>query len=341
MRMLLLENILNCKDRPLLDAIALAIDNFVTLSPQQRYTLNFSGGKDSHVLLGIYLLYLKLNHTPLDLVVKFADTELESKDLYCVVEKAESWAELNQIAMMRVKSDKSYWFIQYALGYPVPTHFARWCTGRLKIDPLEKAPRGQKRTPITGRHLGESSVRDKRLKSGCTSGECGTDKIKKSIDPILHFTNCMVWDSLFYFDGIVLPKSSFDYLSQMYKQQETTKEGSLRMGCFHCPVVAIKTLEKNVQNSTLTEEGLQIRYHLEELRAAKRINNPRTKKAGAIHIEDRRKSWQGLDKDYLLKENYITQQDIDLIDETLKSDYAYPPLYKKEWIDQQHSFWTD
>ncbi len=52
---------------------------------------------------------------------------------------------------------------------------------------------------------------------------------------------------------------------------------------------------------------------------------------------DRRINWQTLDKQYLLDNNWITQQDIAAIDESLKSDYAYPPTYKREWIDEQHS----
>ena len=76
--------------------------------------------------------------------------------------------------------------------------------------------------------------------------------------------------------------------------------------------------------------------HLEELRKARRIKNQRTKKNGAIYIVDRRENWQTLDKQYLLGSNWITPKDIELIDESLKDDYSYPPTYKRDWIDEQH-----
>jgi 3'-phosphoadenosine 5'-phosphosulfate sulfotransferase (PAPS reductase)/FAD synthetase len=239
-----LQTILRCSDTSLIETIASAVNNFTALpNSANRYSINFSGGKDSHVLLGIYLLCKKLDYLVPNIDVVFADTGLEIAQLYQIIEQARCWAEKHEIKFCTVKSTHSYWFIQYALGYPVPTHFARWCTGRLKIQPLTR----RKTIPITGRHLGESIVRDTRLKKTCGTNECGTDKLERTIEPIIHFRNCQIWDALFYFDGVVLPTGCFDYLNQMYQTNiQSTKNGTLRMGCFMCPVVSLNTIKKKL-----------------------------------------------------------------------------------------------
>ena len=76
-----ISELINCQDRTVLVAIAKAVDNFQAIPANGTYALSFSGGKDSHVLLGIYHLYLKLGLPPLCLEVRFADTELEHHSL--------------------------------------------------------------------------------------------------------------------------------------------------------------------------------------------------------------------------------------------------------------------
>lgn len=332
-----IQKLLKCNDKPLLDAISLALVNFCSLPQDQNYSINFSGGKDSHVILGVYLLYLKLGYPKLNIDVCFADTKIEYHSLYRVIDKVKNWCDTNHLNFLTVTSPKSYWFVQYVYGYPVPNHFVRWCTGKLKVQPLKK----HKTIPITGRHLGESIARDNRIKKDyCGTNECGTDKListLKVFEPILHFRNCLVWDCLFYFDGAVLYEGCFSLLKQTYKQAGDTKSGSLRMGCFMCPVIALSTIRKNLDNGLIDSEALGIRLHLEKLREARRVNNQRTKKRGAIYVVDRRENWETLHKDYLLANNWITQNDIEQITTALKSNYAYPPTYKKDWIDLQHS----
>ena len=194
---------------------------------------------------------------------------------------------------------------------------------------------------ITGRHFGESLARDKRLKD-CGSDTCGTDKLKKSVDPIVHFSNCLIWDSLFYFDGTVLYENCFNVLKAQYEQYEDTKTGSLRLGCFMCPVISLTTINQNLENGLIDRYAVEIRLLLEKLREAKRINNPRTKKLGAIYVAERRYYWDKLSFyfGYLLKHNWIEPKDIITIAKALKSDYAYPPTYTVEWIDAQHELLT-
>ncbi len=100
--------ILNCDDSCLLDAIALAVENLTYLPKDKSYSINFSGGKDSHVLLGIYLLYLKLGYPKLDVDVCFADTNLEHHSMYRVIDEIKTWCELQSLKFITVVGDTSY-----------------------------------------------------------------------------------------------------------------------------------------------------------------------------------------------------------------------------------------
>jgi 3'-phosphoadenosine 5'-phosphosulfate sulfotransferase (PAPS reductase)/FAD synthetase len=320
----LISSILKCEDEPLLNKVAGAIAVFDSLDLSQKYHLAFSGGKDSHALLIVFLVWQKIRQVNTDnFVVLFADTLLETQSLYSLITAIEE--TVKTVKIQRVYPRHSYWWYQFAYGVPVPTNFNRWCTGRLKVDAMQL---GETKA-ITGRHFGESEVRDARL-SSCSSGECGTDKIKSSYDPILNFRNCDVWDLIFYSDGTVLYEGVFNALKSTYNQSED-KSGSLRMGCFMCPVVGRSTIVKNG-----VPGGVIFREFLEEMRKCARINNPRTKNLGAIYIGDRRMMWKKLNKELLLSLGYITQSEIELISECLESDYSYPKTYTREWIDSEH-----
>jgi 3'-phosphoadenosine 5'-phosphosulfate sulfotransferase (PAPS reductase)/FAD synthetase len=320
--------LLNCQDTPLLDLINKAITTFAAMPSDRSYTLAFSGGKDSHALLGAFLLYKRLfNANTNNFQLIFADTRLETDELYQLVEKIEQ--TVTEIATCRALPEHSYWYYQFVIGYPVPNYKNRWCTKFLKVKPMNTSNNSV--IPITGRHYGESAKRDERLEK-CSKGECGSDIMSKVIpetyEPLLHFTNCNIWDFLFYLDGTILYKGVFNNLQNTYQQSESSN--SLRMGCFMCPVVGLSTIKGNNN-----PEGVRFRLILEELRKCRRINSPKTKKAGAIFIEDRRKVWQQLNKDFLFESNYITEIEIKDIDTLIKFD-SYPKTYSPEWIAAEH-----
>ncbi len=122
----LITKLIDCEnDLPLLESLGTAIENLRKFSINKCYTINFSGGKDSHVLLGIYLLYLKLGYPKLDINVCSADTKIEYHSLYRVIDQAKAWCEAHEINFVTVVGNESYWYVQYAYGYPVPDHFVR------------------------------------------------------------------------------------------------------------------------------------------------------------------------------------------------------------------------
>src|SRR5690606_11473909 len=74
-------------------------------------------------------------------------------------------------------------FYVYMLGYgvPPPSNTFRWCTPKLKIEPMQAAltdlrnQAGEKLLMLTGVRMGESEARDQRIAVSCSkdSGECG------------------------------------------------------------------------------------------------------------------------------------------------------------------------
>jgi len=316
---------------PLVEKVEEAIAVFDRLPTHLSYQIGFSGGKDSHAVVGCYRLWTQLRNQHLDLIVAFSDTQLEIPDLYQTIDKISCYLESLEIEFSRLypTDSKAYWWTQFVKGYPVPDYRNRWCTNQLKILPMKAS----KRILITGRHYGESQSRDARLKDKyCGTNECGVDLIteKSVIEPILNWRNCHVWDFLFYADKSILYEGIFNELQSTYAGT-TDKSGSLRMGCFMCPVISRNTLKNKA-----SEFDLAIRDSLEHLRSARRINSEKTGKKGAIYIGDRRTVWNSLDTTGLQKRGYTTQKEIEAISEAIQDDYCYPPTYKREWIESEH-----
>ena len=300
---------------------------FGNLPKDEAYQLCFSGGKDSHVLLGMYLLWSKRSGIRLDMKVVFADTLLESASLYKLVESVEAL----DIQFKRVVAPlkDNFWVKLFGYGYVVPNHRARWCTKLLKVKPMNTV----KGKPLTGSHLGESTQRNNRINT-CGSSECGIDLMNGTIEPLSRWTNCDVWDWIAIHGDAALYSGFCDNISNTYNISESAK--SLRMGCFMCPVVSPKTLAKNVEDGVSPPITLKVSELLEDLRKAKRINSPRTKKAGAILVDERIKAFKSfkLLTPELKELGFVSEEVIEEIEKLLLKR-SYPPTYKREWIKEQ------
>lgn len=305
---------------------------FDSLDDSLSYQLAFSGGKDSHVLLGVYLAWIMERKKRLNLIAIFSDTLLESTPLYELIQLAELVCVKNNIPFVKVQPsvEQSFWYKLVGLGYPVPDHRNRWCTQYLKIAPMKKLGA----IPITGSHSGESSKRDKRL-STCGSSECGVDKIERKVEPIAPWKNCDVWDWIILFSDTVLYSGCSEKLMLTYSISES-ESGSLRMGCFMCPVVSEKRICKQVEDGLIPPFSREIRHLLDELRQAPRIRSARTKKAGAILVDARIEFWEKLRSFFpaMQEHGWISTEIINAVDDLLDSR-AYPPTYTEEWIKSE------
>lgn len=314
--------------------ISQSLTIFDSLDRAKSYTLAFSGGKDSHVLLSLYFDWLNRGNPYLNLQVVFADTLLEVAKLYSLVDAVEMTCRQRGVTFERAKRpvDKDFWVLMFGLGYPVPDYRNRWCTKYLKVNPVGKF----KGIPITGSHYGESKQRDKRL-NNCSSGECGISDLKQTIEPIKEWFNCDVWDYIIlYMDDILYSEASKNLLD-MYEIAESTN-GSLRMGCFMCPVVKEAKIAGQVDKGIVPPLASTVRHIIEKLRSAPRINNPRTQKAGSILIDSRAKLWAELTPYFeeMVNHGWISGEVINKVNQML-SERTYPPTYKPDWIKSEEN----
>ncbi len=306
------------------------------LDPSLEYILAFSGGKDSHVLLGLYLEWCRIRGKQLKAKVVFSDTGLEVGKLYNLIECVDKALKGRmEFVITKPPIDKTYWVVQFGYGYPVPTYRNRWCTNNLKVRPM----RGIQGLPLTGVHKGESKQRDKRL--SCSQGECGITDIN-GLAPLQEWRNCDVWDYITIYLDDILYQGCCDNIMSLYEISESTS-GSLRMGCFHCPVVVTKRIEENITKGIVPSYTTQVRQLLEELRGARRIHAPNRRMKsgdpmpGSIYIEDRRAIWSKLSvyKERLVRDGFMTDAEYQLTTELLAKG-AYPKTYPQEWILSEH-----
>jgi 3'-phosphoadenosine 5'-phosphosulfate sulfotransferase (PAPS reductase)/FAD synthetase len=302
------------------------------------YQLAFSGGKDSHVLLGVYLMWMRSRNATLPIKVVFSDTFLETPRLHELVDNVAQLCDHLSIPFVKVHPpiEKSFWVLLVGRGYPVPNWKNRWCTEKLKGEPMRKL----NTIGITGRHTGESSKRDLSLQT-CGSSECGIDQVKNSVDPLTPWKNCDVWDWIILFSDDVLYQGVSDALLSFYEISES-QNGSLRMGCIVCPVVGRAAIAKQVDDGIIPRIALQAWDLINtKLRFAPRILSERTGKAGAIHADSRIEFWNELQPliPELRRYGWLSEEVEYRVNELLR-DRAYPPTYKTEWIKKQEPLAT-
>jgi len=148
--------------------------------------------------------------------------------------------------------EERFWVKTLGYGYPPPHQMFRWCTRRLKIEPVEQRLKKyfkKDRTAImTGVRYGESRSRDERLNSSCSrGGECGqgvwfqhSEKLGVGyLAPIINWKSCEVWDFLAGFaPSLGYPVKDIE---QIYNGHET------RFGCWMCTVVKQdKAMERTI-----------------------------------------------------------------------------------------------
>lgn len=232
----------------------------------QRYdhwAIAYSGGKDSSVVVSLVCSAIRagLIERPKRLTVLYSDTRMELPPLAAAAHAMLAELSTLDIETRVVMAPMDRRFYVYMLGYgvPSPNNRFRWCTDKLKVQPmkagLEDLVKGstQKVLLMTGVRLGESAARDTRIALSCSKdgAECGQGRFQAELpdtlcdflDPILHWRTCLAWDWLKLGFRPLLPNHFLALTRTVADAYGLREEGSAveigaRTGCIECPVAS-------------------------------------------------------------------------------------------------------
>lgn len=225
-----------------------------------HWIVTFSGGKDSTTTLIVSLEAALVHPEQVERIdIVYSDTMLEiplirqfALDFMEIIQSMERIARLPIYChVVCPEIEQRFWVCLLGKGYPPPHQRFRWCTRRLKIEPVEDAlksfVRPGKTLILTGVRFGESRARDARLHQSCSrGGECGqgvwfeySSRLRAAyMAPIVAWSECDVWDFLqFHAPALGYPTRHIE--NSVYNGRET------RFGCWMCTVVRQdRTMEK-------------------------------------------------------------------------------------------------
>ena len=271
----------------------------------------WSGGKDSSATLTllIYLIDTGKVRRPKTLTVFYADTRQELLPLAASAHQIMDELRERDIQVDVVMAPLDDRFMVYILGRGVPppnNNTLRWCTGQIKIEPMEEALRRHVESldgqilMITGVRQGESAIRDRRIEMSCgkDGAECGQGWYQQvlpnakglrgrlaTLAPLLHWRVCHVWEWLKHW----APTAEFgDWstaaIADAYGGDEA-EEINARTGCVGCPLAqedtALNTILLNPLWAYLAPM-LDIKTLWRELRQPQH----RLRKAGIERLKD-------------------------------------------------------
>ncbi|KGE14593.1 phosphoadenosine phosphosulfate reductase family protein [Sphingobacterium deserti] len=223
-------------------------------SKYDHWVFAWSGGKDSTATLTfvLYLIESGQIKSPKKITVLLADTRLELTPLWM-----STMLICDQLRNRSIRVDivtapieERFFVYMFGKGVPPPSNTFRWCTPKLKIDPMMKhlerlyKSKNEKFLLITGVRQGESAARDGRISMSCgkDGAECGQgwyqltapDSICDKLAPILHWRVCSVWDWL----KIFAPMAKYgawktEQVADSYGGDEA-EEKNARTGCVGC-----------------------------------------------------------------------------------------------------------
>jgi len=226
----------------------------------RHWIVTFSGGKDSTTTIVVALetaLICSRQVERIDIVYSNTMIEIPLIQQFAL-DFLKSLKELKRVAGLPIHyhvvypaMEQRFWVCLLGKGYPPPHQRFRWCTRRLKIEPVEDALKSfvkpGKTLILTGVRFGESRARDARLHQSCSrGGECGqgvwfeySSRLRAAyMAPIVAWSECDVWDFLqFHAPALGYPTRHIE--NSIYNGRET------RFGCWMCTVVRQdRTMEK-------------------------------------------------------------------------------------------------
>ena len=263
--------------RPLKDLIAEVRDLY--LEDDRPWVVGFSGGKDSTAVL--QLVYTAVRSVPEGdrtkrVFVVSSDTLVETPVVVDLL--ARTLTGLNQVAasegvpleahQVTPERDQTFWVNLLGRGYPAPTKAFRWCTERMKINPvnafiLEKVAEFGETVVILGARSAESATRAQVIAKHRIDGSrlARHTSLQNAFvyTPIEDWTTDEVWE---YLMSARRPWGGDNRaLLELYRgsnagecpiviDTSTPSCGNSRFGCWTCTVV---TTDKAMES--LVEQG--------------------------------------------------------------------------------------
>lgn len=230
-----------------------SINAYAEVSP--NWVMTFSGGKDSTATLTAlhWLMEQGRIPKPKTFTALYADTRMELPPLHhAALGQLAHLAEQGvQTRIVQPPLDKRFWVYMLGRGVPPPGAHFRWCTGIMKLQPMQEAINALSAElgsflTMTGVRIGESAARDARIALSCSKdgSECGQGYFQQEIQgqgamlaPIVHWRVCNVFDWLTneavgYSHGY--PTQA---VAAIYGGDEAM-EINARTGCIGCPVAS-------------------------------------------------------------------------------------------------------
>ena len=227
-------------------------------SKHKHWAAAWSWGKDSTTVVTLITQLICTGQIPKPetFTVFAADTRMELPPLWASSKVITEQLEARGVEVKVVTAPIDDRFLVYILGrgVPPPSNRFRWCTGQIKVEPMEEALKthlsktDEKILMLTGVRLGESSIRDQRINVSCSKdgAECGQgwyqeglkNDLCSTLAPILHWRVCNVWDWL----KIFAPMEKYggwdtQILADAYGGDEA-EELNARTGCIGCPLAS-------------------------------------------------------------------------------------------------------
>lgn len=281
------------------EAMDLTIASLLAYGTTRRHwAVAWSGGKDSTmvVTLVIHLILTGKVPPPESLTVLYADTRMELLPLAIaathirgeIEEHADALAAMGcalRVEVVTAEMDDRFFVYMLGRGVPPPSNSFRWCTPRIKVEPMGRAletlavslgfgemianPRKVGRPSVyrghgvdkllvlTGVRTGESDARDKRINLSCSKNgaECGQgwfqetlpDALCDTLAPALHWRVCHVASYL----KSLAPSAEFGEWStrlvvDVYGGEEAM-EGNARTGCAGCNLVSEDHAQRRIE----------------------------------------------------------------------------------------------
>jgi DNA sulfur modification protein DndC len=298
------ELVLQCLHRlPNRGQIVRAISRITTayLSDTEPWVVGYSGGKDSTAVVKlIFQSLLRLRRARKPVTVIYCDTGVEiplasalaRSALRDLESEATSLAVPISVAILSPPIEERFWVKVIGRGYPPPTDKFRWCTDRLRIDPVSRflnSVDARSATVVLGVRESESATRSLTLSENRTHDRFWRTQQgvqdRRLFMPILDYSIIDVWRTNLLLD---LPRAlRAEEVANLYADASgecpTVREvkgapcGKARFGCWSCTVAKNGTTLRNLVASGYTnlEPLLEFRLWLEQHRNTPRFRRTR------------------------------------------------------------------